>query len=71
MRIRKCDVKTIECSVIERALMIAETYKYSYFDSLIIASALEHHCRTLYSEDLQHGQIIEGTLTIQNPFVVF
>jgi predicted nucleic acid-binding protein len=66
---RKCDVKIVECSTIERALTIAEIYRYSYFDSLIIASALEHHCRTLYSEDLQHGQVIEETLTIENPFV--
>jgi predicted nucleic acid-binding protein len=68
---RKCEVKTLECSTIEKALAIVDTYKYSYFDSLILASALEHRCRTLYSEDLQHGQVIENTLTIQNPFVVF
>jgi len=43
-------------------------YKYSYFDSLIIVSALENNCSTLFSEDMQHGQLIENTLRIFNPF---
>lgn len=42
-------------------------YRFSFYDSLIIAAALEAGCIRLYSEDLQHGQQIEG-LTIQNPF---
>jgi predicted nucleic acid-binding protein len=47
---------------------IAAKYGYSIFDSLIAASALEAECDTLYSEDLQDGQIIEGRVTIRNPF---
>ncbi len=42
-------------------------YRFSFYDSLIVAAALEARCRTLYSEDLQDGQIIEK-LTIVNPF---
>jgi predicted nucleic acid-binding protein len=42
------------------ALTLAEKYRYSYFDSLIIASALEQRCSILYPEDLQHGQEIEN-----------
>ena len=38
------------------ALTLAEKYRYGYFDSLMIASALEQRCPILYSEDLQHGQ---------------
>jgi predicted nucleic acid-binding protein len=38
------------------------------YDSLIIASALEAGCATLFSEDMQHGQAIDSTLTIRNPF---
>ncbi|HEY7499132.1 MAG TPA: hypothetical protein VH740_11495 [Vicinamibacterales bacterium] len=38
------------------------------FDGLIAASALEADCDTLYSEDLQDGQVIDGRLTIRNPF---
>jgi predicted nucleic acid-binding protein len=48
---------------------IAATYGYSMFDGLIVASALEAECETLYSEDLQDGQVIEGRVTVRNPFV--
>jgi len=53
----------------ERAVQIAERHRFSFYDSLIIASALRAGCRILYSEDLQHRQIIERQLTINNPFV--
>jgi predicted nucleic acid-binding protein len=52
----------------EAALQIAERYKYSIHDGLIIAAALETGCKVLYSEDLQDGQVVENSLTIQNPF---
>ena len=48
---------------------IAAKYGYSMFDGLIAASALEAACDILYSEDLQNGQVIEGRVTIRNPFV--
>ena len=48
---------------------IAAKYGYSMFDGLIAASALEAECDTLYTEDLQDGQVIEGRLTVRNPFV--
>jgi predicted nucleic acid-binding protein len=51
----------------QRALRVAEGYGYSIFDSLVIAAALQAGATTLYSEDLQHGQAIDG-LTIRNPF---
>lgn len=50
------------------ALEISTKYKLSYWDSLIISSALENKCNILYSEDMQNGIIIEGRLTILNPF---
>ncbi len=52
----------------EAAVKIARDYGFSIYDSLIVAAALRADCSILYSEDLQHGQIIEQ-LTIQNPFV--
>ena len=52
----------------EAAFEIAERYKYSIYDSLIIAAALETGCKVLYSEDLEDGQVIENSLTIRNPF---
>ena len=51
-----------------RALQVHAQYGFSFYDSLIVAAALEAGCTRLYSEDLQHGQQVEH-LTIQNPFV--
>ncbi len=51
------------------AVAIAEKYGYGIYDSLIASAALEAGCKTLYSEDLQDGQIINRQLTIRNPFL--
>ena len=48
-------------------LRVQARYGYSFYDSLIVAAALAAGCTTLYSEDMQDGQRIEG-LTIRNPF---
>lgn len=58
----------VSLGTIRKALDIAQRYQYSYFDSLMIASALEVECDCLYSEDLQDGQKIDNMLTIINPF---
>ena len=50
------------------ASAIAERYGHRIFDALIVASALEARCTILYSEDMQDGQVIDGRLTIRNPF---
>lgn len=50
-----------------RGLDIQARYGYGFYDALIVAAALEAGCTCLFSEDLQHGQKIEG-LTIENPF---
>jgi predicted nucleic acid-binding protein len=52
----------------EAAVEIAARYGYSIYDALILAAALEAGCDTLYTEDMQSGQII-GRLTIRNPFL--
>lgn len=51
-----------------RGLDLQSRYQFSFYDSLVIAAALEAGCKTLYSEDLQHGQRIEQ-LAINNPFI--
>ena len=51
----------------ESALKIAVRYGYRIYDSLIIAAAQDAKCKTLYSEDMNDGQVIEN-LTICNPF---
>jgi predicted nucleic acid-binding protein len=50
------------------AIAIAEKYSYSIYDAWIASAALEAGCKTLYSEDLQDGQIIHRQLTVRNPF---
>ena len=50
------------------ALRVADKYSYSIYDALILAAALEAGCRTLHSEDLQDGQVINQQLTIRNLF---
>lgn len=50
-----------------RAVQIAERSNVSIYDGLIVAAALESGCGVLYTEDLQHGQVIDG-IKIQNPF---
>jgi predicted nucleic acid-binding protein len=50
-----------------QALHLQGTTKLSWYDSLVIASALEGGCKVLYTEDLQHGQHF-GDLVIENPF---
>ena len=52
----------------DRALDLQSRYRYGFYDSLIIAAALDAGCTQLFSEDLQDGQRIEG-LTIRNPFL--
>ncbi len=53
--------------LLEDALDLRNGLGYSFYDSLIVAAALEASCETLFSEDLQHGQQI-GRLRIANPF---
>ena len=63
-----CKVLPLTVETHERGLRVAERYQFPIHDALIIAAALESGCSTLYTEDLQDGQVIEGALTIRNPF---
>ena len=44
-------------------------YKLQFYDSMILATALENGCNIVFSEDMQHNQVIENRLTIINPFI--
>ncbi len=61
-----CDVNT-DLEMIQEAIRIRIGNKISFYDSLIIAAALQSECNLLYSEDLNHGQKIRN-LKIVNPF---
>ena len=58
----------VEESTIKKALQIKHNLGFSFWDCLVISSALENNCSILYTEDLQEGQTIENALTIINPF---
>jgi predicted nucleic acid-binding protein len=60
----------ITVEVHDAALRVAGQYGFHIYDALIVAAALEAECATLYTEDLQSGQVIDGRLTIHNPFEV-
>lgn len=50
------------------ASFVRERYRISYWDSLIVASARASKVLVIYSEDMHDGLVIEGNLTIINPF---
>lgn len=52
----------------DRGRQLAERYGLSVYDAMIVASALLAGCDVLYSEDMQHGLVIEGQVRICNPF---
>ena len=52
----------------EAALDVAERYRFRIYDAQLIAAALQAGCTIFWSEDLHNGQLIEGQLTIRNPF---
>jgi len=62
-------VVDIDASKVLQAMEINIRYGYSYWDSLIISTALQSNCSILYSEDMQHDQLIEGKLRIINPLI--
>ncbi len=51
-----------------QSLELADRWQLSFYDALIIGAALQGECRFIFTEDLQHGQVING-LTITNPFL--
>jgi predicted nucleic acid-binding protein len=65
---RICRTEPITVEDHDRALDVMERYKFSLYDSVIVASALRNDCEVLYTEDFQHGQVIERQLAILNPF---
>ncbi|HEU4776042.1 MAG TPA: PIN domain-containing protein [Telluria sp.] len=64
-----CAVEPVSLATHEKAIDIAEQTGYSIDDSLVLAAATIANCHTVYSEDMQHGQVIEGRVTIRNPFL--
>jgi predicted nucleic acid-binding protein len=62
-------ISLIRVGTIKNSWELRAKYNISFWDSLIVASALENECTILYTEDLHHSQLIEGRLRILNPFI--
>jgi predicted nucleic acid-binding protein len=63
-------VVEIDLIKVVTALDINSRYGYSYWDSLVIATALNSDCSIIYSEDMQHNQFIENQTRIINPLLL-
>lgn len=62
-----CVVKPLDIETHELSLDMAARFRFTIYDSLIVAAAVRAGCAVLYTEDLQHGQLID-LLTTRNPF---
>ncbi len=63
-----CEVIVVSPPIVFDTLRIMERFGYNFYDSQIIAAALACGASTLYSEDLHHGQMVDGRLSIRSPF---
>jgi len=63
-----CEIEPLSVETHDLGIEIAERYGFSFYDAMILASALRAGCKTLYSEDLQDRQVIDRKLRIRNPF---
>ncbi len=64
-----CQTQAVTVDIHDQGLDIAERFGFSLYDSMIVSSALQSGCTVLYSEDMQHGQEIDGQLVVVNPFL--
>jgi predicted nucleic acid-binding protein len=62
------DVHPVAVETHETGLALAERYHLAIYDAMIAASALDAGCDTLWSEDMQHGMVLDGRLRVVNPF---
>ncbi len=63
-----CDVVPLTVEVHELARRIAKRHGLAFYDACIVAAASTESCETLYTEDMQHGLVVEEGLTLRNPF---
>ena len=66
----QCHVINLTTFILNKASLLRTNYNLSFWDSLIVATALCADVDILYSEDMQHQLIVEEQLTIINPFQV-
>lgn len=68
--ISKYNILSVTLNDVKKCLDVRERYKYSYWDSLVLATAVNGECTTVYSEDMQNKQLIYSGLRIINPLTL-
>jgi predicted nucleic acid-binding protein len=63
-----CAVEPVTVATHDRGLAIHERYGFSLYDSVRVSAALIAGTKVFYTEDLPHGQLVDGQLRIANPF---
>lgn len=63
-----CRIEPLTETTYDLGRQLAERYQFRVYDAMIVASALEAGCTTLWSEDMHHGLLVAGQLRIRNPF---
>jgi predicted nucleic acid-binding protein len=63
-----CTIVPISEETHDVGLQVAERYGLSVYDAMIVAAALLAGCKTVLSEDMQDGQVLEGRVQVRNPF---
>jgi predicted nucleic acid-binding protein len=66
--IEQVKVMPLDLETFQQCIFMKEKYSYSWWDSMVLSSALENDCTILYSEDMHSNQVIENRLRIVNPF---
>jgi predicted nucleic acid-binding protein len=60
-------ISSLSLTTTYRAIELKSKYQLSFWDSLIVSAALEKECSIIYSEDMNDGQIFEGSVKVINP----
>ena len=66
--IENCQLESVSNTIVRLAHHLIARYDFQYFDSLVVATALQTNCTILYSEDMHEGLVVERQLQIANPF---
>lgn len=62
-------ISNLTINILDQTITLCKKYNFSFWDSMMIAAALDNHCSIIYTEDLSHDQLIENRLRIVNPFI--
>ena len=58
----------VDATLVRNGILLSERYRIDYWDAAIVAAAETAGVETLYSEDLNHGQVY-GSVIVVNPFL--